>query len=101
MGSRVTSFLSDLAIRETVERLDPQPALQRVRCSSCLGSQLDDPDDQGRPRVAFCGLDVDLYRVKDGLSLLRSELRRLRVPAGSVLLYELDGHEYEQDVLAE
>src|SRR5262245_25448284 len=37
------------------------------------GSQLDDPDEDGRPRVAFAGLDIDIYDVARGLDLLRSE----------------------------
>lgn len=65
------------------------------------GSQLDDPDEQGRARVEFCGIDIDLYHVDKGLSLLHSELQRIGVPQATVLLYELDGEEYEVEVLRE
>jgi hypothetical protein len=59
------------------------------------GSQLDDPDENGKPRVAFAGIDVDLYAVQPGLELLVRELRRLEAPDGTVLLYELNGAEQE------
>jgi len=48
------------------------------------------PRRVGPSRVAFCGMDVDLYDVEKGLSLLRSELRRLECPKGTVLLYEAE-----------
>jgi hypothetical protein len=59
------------------------------------GSQLDDPGPDGRPRVAFAGIDVDLFDVELGVALLVRELRRLNAPPGTVLLYQLDGHEHE------
>lgn len=63
------------------------------------GSQLSAPDDEGERSVEFCGIDVDLYDVKKGLALLRRELLRLEVPKGTVLLYELDGQEYEEPIV--
>ncbi len=54
------------------------------------GSQLSDPEPDGRRLVEFCGLDVDLYDVHAGLALLRSELRCLSAPPGTALLYEVD-----------
>jgi hypothetical protein len=62
------------------------------------GSQLDDPDENGSPRVAFAGIDVDLYAVEPGLQLIVRELRRAHAPAGTVLLYELDGADHELKV---
>jgi hypothetical protein len=77
-----------------------QDALSRAGLGEVTGggSQLDDPDEVGGPRVAFCGLDIDLYDVEAGLKLLLSELRRLGAPSGTVVLYELEGIEYEQAV---
>jgi hypothetical protein len=48
--------------------------------------------------LKFCGIDVDLYEAVKGLALLRHELVRLRVPPGTMLLYELDGNEWEEPV---
>ena len=63
------------------------------------GSQFSEPDSEGEDSVEFCGIDVDLYEVKRGLALLRRELRRLDVPTGTLLLYELDGQEYEEPIV--
>ena len=62
------------------------------------GTQFSEPDENGEDFVEFCGIDVDLYDAVKGLPLLRRELLRLQVPAGTVLLYELDGHEWEEPV---
>ncbi len=62
------------------------------------GSQLSNLDENGHRSIEFCGLDVDLYEAASGLALLRSELARLQAPPGTVLLYELDGHEWEEPV---
>ncbi|HEX4605912.1 MAG TPA: hypothetical protein VH724_18065, partial [Candidatus Angelobacter sp.] len=55
-------------------------------------------DDDSENSVEFCGLDVDLYEAVKGLALLRRELVGLHAPPGTVLLYELDGHEWEEPV---
>jgi hypothetical protein len=60
------------------------------------GSQFSEPDEDGNDFVEFCGIDVDLYDVVKGLPLLRRELVRLRVPQGTMLLYELDGQGWEE-----
>jgi hypothetical protein len=64
------------------------------------GSQLDEPDESGGARVEFAGIDVDLYAVETGLDFLTRELRRLGAPAGTVLLYELNGNEHEVGIHA-
>jgi hypothetical protein len=61
------------------------------------GSQLAEPEKNG-DRIEFCGIDVDLYDAVKGLALLRRELVRLKVPTGTMLLYELDGNEWEEPV---
>jgi hypothetical protein len=62
------------------------------------GSQLGEPDPDGRPTIEFCGIDVNLFNRDQGIALLRQELVRLGAPAGTVLLYEVEGREYEQPV---
>jgi len=62
------------------------------------GTQFSEPDENGEDFVEFCGIDVDLYDIVNGLALLRRELVRLRIPAGTVLVYELDGQEWEEPV---
>lgn len=48
--------------------------------------------------MEFCGLDVDLYSVAEGLAVLRRELVRLNASSGTSFLYELDGREIEQPI---
>ena len=62
------------------------------------GTQFSEPDENGEDFVEFCGIDVDLYDAVKGLPLLRRELVRLQAPPGTTLLYELDGHEWEEPV---
>lgn len=79
---------------------DPlQEALDKERLGEITGggSQLADPNESG-DEIEFCGIDVDLYDAIIGLALLRNELVRLKAPPGTVLLYELDGREWEEPV---
>ena len=62
------------------------------------GTQFSEPDENGEDFVEFCGIDVDLYDAARGLALLRKELVRLQAPAGTMLLYELNGKEWEEPV---
>ena len=62
------------------------------------GTQFSEPDENGDDFVEFCGIDVDLYDAVKGLALLRRELLRLQVPAGTMLLYELNGKEWEEPI---
>jgi hypothetical protein len=80
---------------------DPlQEALDKEKLGSITGggSQLSDVDENGHRSIEFCGIDVDLYEASSGLALLRSELVRLQAPPGTMLLYELNGHEWEEPV---
>jgi hypothetical protein len=80
---------------------DPlQDALDRDGLGTITGggSQLSEPDDDGECTIEFCGIDVDLHNAESGLALLRSELIRLKAPPGTMLLYELDGHEYQEPI---
>ena len=77
---------------------DPlQEALEREKVGTITGggSQLSAPDEEGSREVEFCGIDVDLYDPGKGLALLRRELVRLEAPRGTLLLYELNGQEWE------
>jgi len=62
------------------------------------GSQISDLGKNGDHSIEFCGIDVDLYDAMKGLALLRRELVRLQAPAGTMLLYELEGQEWEEPV---
>jgi hypothetical protein len=62
------------------------------------GSCFSPPDQEGEREVEFCGLDVDLYNAEKGFVLLSSELIRLNAPPGTMLLYELEGQEYEEPI---
>jgi hypothetical protein len=49
-------------------------------------------------RLIFVEIDVDLYEAVAGLQLLRRELIRLNAPPDTVLIYELNGNEWEEPV---
>jgi hypothetical protein len=93
---------ADLGPIDRGERFeDPlQKILERESLGTITGggSQLSAPDEHGKHSIEFCGIDVDLYDAVKGLALLRQELVRLQVPSGTMLLYELDGHEWEEPV---
>jgi hypothetical protein len=77
--------------------LDEALGKEHLGCVTGGGSQFAPPDDGDR-EVVFCGLDVDLYDVERGLAVLCRELTRLKVPPGTVLLYELGGREWQDPV---
>jgi hypothetical protein len=54
------------------------------------GSQLDDPYPDGRARVEFCGLDIDVLDRDQVRRMLRDELSRLGVSPGTELHYTND-----------
>jgi len=76
-----------------------QEALDKERLGEITGggSQLSEPSESGNS-IEFCGIDVDLYDAARGLALLRNELVRLQSPPGTMLLYELDGREWEEPI---
>lgn len=51
------------------------------------GSQLDDPYPDGRARVAFCGIDIDVVERVRALELIRVKLRELHAPEGTEIHY--------------
>lgn len=77
---------------------DPlQAALEKEGLGTITGggSQL---ADESSNKIDFCGIDVDLYDAAGGLQMLRRELVRLNAPTGTLLIYELNGHEWEEPV---
>jgi hypothetical protein len=59
------------------------------------GGSMENEEGDG---VAFSGVDAELYQVEKGIAVLRSELVRLKAPLGTVLIYELNGQEFEDPV---
>jgi len=55
------------------------------------GSQLADPYPDGRPRVEFCGIDVDVTDPEKGRTFLMKKLVELSAPPGTELHYTRDG----------
>ena len=55
------------------------------------GSQLDDPYPDGRPRVEFCGIDVDVTDREQARAFLMKKLVELTAPPGTELHYTRDG----------
>lgn len=55
------------------------------------GTLLSAPDENGERNIESCGIDVDLYDLDKGLALLKTELRRLNIPLGTTLEFEVNG----------
>jgi hypothetical protein len=55
------------------------------------GSQLGDAAPDGSRPIEFCGIDVDVTSLEEGLPLLRDALLELNAPLGTQLHYSLDG----------
>ncbi len=51
------------------------------------GSQLGEPYPDGRPRVDFCGIDVDVTDRDRALGLIREKLVELNTPCGTEVHY--------------
>jgi hypothetical protein len=62
------------------------------------GEMLSAPDAEGHREIEYCGIDVDLFDPHRGLELLKSELKRLGAPTGTVLEYTLDDISHEVDI---
>ncbi len=59
------------------------------------GGSMENEEGDG---VAWSGVDAELYDVEKGIAVLRRELVRLQAPQGTVLVYELNGQEFEDPV---
>src|SRR5260370_42226054 len=62
------------------------------------GAMLSAPDADGHREIEWCGIDIDLFNFDEGLELLRTELKRLGAPKGTVLEYTLDGIRHQRDI---
>ena len=51
------------------------------------GSQLDDPYPDGRPRVEYCGIDIDVVDRDRALTAIRQKLGELNAPIGTEIHY--------------
>ncbi len=74
--------------------VDPlDAALKRVELGEVTGggSQLSEPDAEGRRTVEWVGLDVELLDLDRGIPLLKRELLRLGAPAGPTLEFKRAG----------
>ncbi|HEY3767822.1 MAG TPA: hypothetical protein VGN44_04045 [Candidatus Angelobacter sp.] len=77
---------------------DPlQAALEKEGLGAITGGGSQLANESGN-KIDFCGIDVDLYEAIQGLELLRRELVRLKAPPCTMLLYELNGNEWEEPV---
>jgi hypothetical protein len=74
-----------------------QAALEKEELGTITGGGSQLANESGN-QIDFCGIDVDLYEAAPGLQLLRRELVRLNAPHGTMLLYELNGDEWEEPV---
>ncbi len=62
------------------------------------GAMLSAPDADGHREIEWCGIDIDLFDFDSGLELIRTELKRLGAPQGTILEYTVDGIAYERDI---
>jgi hypothetical protein len=60
------------------------------------GSQLSEPDKQGKRNIEWVGIDVDITDLSRGIPLLKSELKRLGAPTGTTIEYELNGEKVSE-----
>jgi len=54
------------------------------------GAMLSAPDAEGNRTIKFVGIDIELFDVNRGLEFLKSELKRLGAPSGTILEYTID-----------
>lgn len=57
------------------------------------GSSMDEPDDDGRPRVEFCGIDVDTAAPEAARRLIREKLLELGAPSGTEIHFTSGGRQ--------
>jgi len=62
------------------------------------GAMLSAPDENGHREIVYCGIDVEIFAADRGLELLKTELKRLGAPKGTVLEYTLDEIHHQADV---
>ena len=57
------------------------------------GTMLSAPDEKGQREIEFCGVDVEVYELENGIKFLKEELKRLNVPKGTILEFEANGQQ--------
>lgn len=62
------------------------------------GSQLSEPDAEGRRSVEWVGLDVELLDLERGIPALKQELLRLGAPAGTTLEFKRAGSQIVESI---
>ena len=62
------------------------------------GSQLSEPDAEGRRTVEWVGLDVELLDLERGIPVLKQELLRLGAPAGTTLEFKRAGNQIVEPI---
>lgn len=62
------------------------------------GSQLSEPDAEGRRTVEWVGLDVELLDLERGIPALKQELLRLGAPAGTTLEFKRAGSQIVESI---
>jgi len=62
------------------------------------GTMMSAPDKDGKKKIEYVGLDVDLSDFNGGLPILKEELIRLGVPKGTVLEYTRNGVNHSEPV---
>jgi hypothetical protein len=60
------------------------------------GSQLSQPDADGKRTIEWVGVDVDLSDFDKGMPILKRELLRIGAPSGTILEYSRDGQKHEE-----
>ena len=64
------------------------------------GSQLSEPDAEGRRTVEWVGLDVELTELERGIPFLKKQLLRLGAPAGTTLEFQRAGSQVVEPVVS-
>jgi hypothetical protein len=90
---------------ETTEREEKyEQSLEESLASTELGeltgggAMLSAPDNNGHREIVYCGIDVELFDADPGLELLKTELKRLGAPRGTILEYTLDEIPHQTDL---
>jgi len=60
------------------------------------GTQLSDPDNEGKRSIECVGIDVELSDFEKGMPILKRELLRLGAPPETILEYTRDGQKTEE-----
>lgn len=73
-------------------------ALTNADLGCVTGGGSADVAEDNLEEEAFSGVDVGLYDAAIGIDFLRQQLVRLQAPPGTLMIYELEGREWEDPV---